>query len=159
MFEVWDRALSVDAVMKSVEHAGAGGVALFVGVVRDHNDGRVVTKLEYEAYDAMAVAEMTRIGDEIARAFEGVRLAALHRKGSLAVGELAVVCAASAVHRGEAFDACRRLIDEIKARVPIWKREWGPEGPYWIHWEDARCTPDHHLGDEHAHHGHKHHHG
>jgi molybdopterin synthase catalytic subunit len=96
---------------------------------------------------------MERIGEELSKALPGVRLAALHRVGALSVGDLAVVCAASAPHRAEAFLACRRLIDEIKARVPIWKREWGPDGPYWINWIDARCAPDEHH-EHHAHHTH-----
>jgi len=73
-----------------------------------------------------------------------VRLAAFHRVGSLGVGEVAVVCAASAPHRDEAFRACRLMIDRLKERVPIWKREHGPDGPHWVGWQDARCAPDHH---------------
>jgi molybdopterin synthase catalytic subunit len=139
VFEVWDRALDVGAVMAAVAHPSAGGIDVFVGVVRDHNDGRAVTRLEYEAYASMAVKEMSRIAGEIAREISGVRLAAVHRVGSLGVGDLAVVCAASAPHRAEAFAACRKLIDGIKARVPVWKREHGPDGPYWVGWQDARC--------------------
>jgi molybdopterin synthase catalytic subunit len=135
--------LSVDEAIATVSHSGAGAVAIFLGVVRDSNDGRAVTKLEYEAYGSMAVAEMDRICAGIETEIEGARLAALHRVGALAVGEVAVVCAASAPHRGEAFRACRLLIDRIKERVPIWKREHGPDGPYWVGWVDARCAPDH----------------
>ena len=80
-----------------------------------------------------------------------MRLSVLHRTGDLAVGDLAVVCAASAPHRGEAFAACRKLIDRIKARVPIWKREHGPDGAYWVGWQDARCEAEH---GEHATHDH-----
>ena len=93
---------------------------------------------------------MRRIAEEIEREIPGVKLAALHRIGSLAVGDLAVVCAAGAVHRGEAFRACRALIDRIKHRVPVWKREHGPDGPYWVGWEDARCGDGH--GHEAGHH-------
>jgi molybdopterin synthase catalytic subunit len=146
MFEVREGPLSVDEVVAAVMHPGAGGVDVFLGAVRDTNDGRAVVKLEYEAYATMAVKEMARIGDEVERAFPGVRVAAQHRVGTLAVGDLAVVCGASAPHRGEAFAACRALIDAVKARVPIWKREWGPDGPYWINWIDARCTSDHAHG-------------
>ncbi len=149
-FTVREEALDVAGAVAAVAHAGAGAVDVFLGVVRDTNEGRAVTRLEYEAYDAMAVKEMARIADELRARYPGVRLAAQHRVGSLAVGELAVVCAASAPHRGEAFAACRALIDEIKARVPVWKREWGPEGPYWIHWADARCGADH-GASHHAH--------
>lgn len=156
MFEIRESPLSMDEVLRAVSHPGAGGVDVFLGLVRDTNEGRAVTKLEYEAYASMAVKEMERIAADIARDIPGVRLAAQHRVGSLAVGELAVVCAASAPHRGEAFAACRRLIDDIKARVPVWKREWGPDGPYWIHWEDARCAPDHGDNAHDHHHGHGH---
>lgn len=142
-FSVRDVPLDVGEAVAAVSHPGAGAVDVFLGVVRDTNEGRAVTRLEYEAYGAMAVKEMERIAAELSRHFPGVRFAAQHRVGSLSVGELAVVCAASAPHRAEAFAACRALIDAIKARVPVWKREWGPDGPYWIHWEDARCSPDH----------------
>lgn len=147
-----DAPLSVHEVIDAVSHDGAGAVDVFLGMVRDFNDGRPVKLLEYEAYAPMAVAEMTRIILEIEAEIEGVRLAVLHRTGSLAVGDMAVICAASAPHRGEAFRACRALIDRIKARVPIWKREHGPDGAYWVGWQDARCT-----GEEgHEHHPHSH---
>jgi len=135
-----DGELSLDRAMRAVRHAGAGAVVTFVGTVRDVNEGHQVTLLEYEAYVSMACAEMARIRDELEREIAGVRVAIHHRIGALRVGELAVVCAASAPHRGEAFEACRRAIDQVKARVPIWKREHGPDGPYWVGWEDARCT-------------------
>ena len=135
-----DRPLSVDDVLAEVRHPGAGALAVFIGTVRDHNDGRAVTRLEYEAYAAMAVAEMERITGEIEAAIPGARCAIAHRVGALGIGDTAVVCAASAPHRPEAFAACRRLIDEVKARVPIWTREHGPDGPYWVGWEDARCA-------------------
>jgi molybdopterin synthase catalytic subunit len=136
-------AIDGAAVERIVSHPSAGAVVRFDGVVRDHNEGRAVTKLEYEAYASMAIAEMERIAAEIASEIPGVRLAAHHRVGSLLVGDVAIVCVASAPHRGEAFTACRALIDRIKERVPIWKREHGPEGPYWVGWEDARCGHDH----------------
>jgi molybdopterin synthase catalytic subunit len=142
--------LSVDEVLARVRRRDAGGVVVFLGTVRDHNDGRPVTKLEYEAYPSMARAEMRRIMAELRQEIEGVDLAASHRTGPLQVGDLAVVCAASAPHRDEAFRACRLLIDRIKERVPIWKREHGPDGPYWVGWEDARCGHAPHEG--HGHH-------
>jgi molybdopterin synthase catalytic subunit len=139
-----EEALSADEALSHVQHAGAGAVCLFLGTVRDHNDGRAVVKLEYQAYAAMAVAEMKRIADELTAETPGVRVAVLHRTGSLAVGDVAVVCAASAPHRAEAYAACRALIDGVKARVPIWKREHGPDGAYWVGWEDARCGDEVH---------------
>jgi len=141
--------LSLDEAVSAVSHPGAGAIATFLGVVRDSNEGRAVTLLEYEAYGTMAEAELRRILVEIAAEIPGTRVFATHRVGPLEVGAAAVICAASAPHRGEAFRACRLLIDRIKARLPIWKREHGPEGPYWVGWADARCTPGH----EHSHHG------
>ena len=141
--------LSLDRAVALVSHAGAGAVVTFVGTVRDVNEGRAVTLLEYEAYESMARAELGRIKAEIESESPGVRLAVHHRIGALGVGDAAVVCAASAPHRGEAFRACRLLIDRVKARVPIWKREHGPEGPYWVGWEDARCGDGHDAGHRH----------
>ena len=145
--------LSLDELVRAVSRPEAGAVATFYGVVRNMNEGRRVTLLEYEAYGTMAEAELGRILEEMEREMPEVRVAATHRIGALSVGDAAVACAASAPHRGEAFRACRELIDRIKARLPIWKREHGPDGPYWVGWEDARCPPDH---GEHEHHGHEH---
>lgn len=144
LFDIREAPLSADEAIAAVRRPAAGGTALFLGTVRDHNDGREVTLLEYEAYVPMAKKEMLAIADEIESEMAGVRLAVLHRVGKLEVGDTAVVCAASAPHRGEAFRACRALIDRIKERVPIWKREHGPEGPYWVGWEDARCVAHEH---------------
>lgn len=149
LFRVLETPLSVAEATAAVSGPHVGGIDVFLGAVRDHNDGRAVTRLEYHAYVSMAEKEMQRIAEEIAREIPGVTLAALHRIGSLAVGDLAVVCAAGAVHRGEAFQACRALIDRIKHRVPIWKREHGPDGPYWVGWEDARCGDGHEAGHHH----------
>lgn len=145
-------ALSVDEAIANVTRPGAGGISVFVGVVRDESDGRVVTRLDYSAYESMAKKEMDRIAEEIEKEIEGARVCAIHRIGTLVVGDAAIVCAASAPHRGEAFKACRLLIDRIKERVPIWKREWGPHGAAWVGWEDARCSPDHGDHDGHHHH-------
>ncbi len=149
LFLVLETPLSVAEATAAVSAPDVGGIDLFLGAVRDHNDGRPVTRLEYHAYVSMAEKEMRRIADAIELEMPGVRLAALHRIGSLAVGDLAVVCAAGAAHRGEAFQACRELIDRIKHSVPIWKREHGPSGPYWVGWEDARCGDGHHAEHHH----------
>ena len=145
LLDVRDAPISLDEVVRAVRHDGAGAVATFAGFVRDHNDGRRVVKLEYEAYASMAIGEMRRIADELETGVKGVRIAALHRVGALVVGDVAIVCAVSSPHRAEAFAACRLLVDGIKARVPIWKREHGPEGAYWVGWHDARCSGDDHL--------------
>jgi len=154
LFEIRETELSVAEVIAAVTRPEAGGIAVFVGTVRAESGGLPVTRLEYQAYASMAAKEMARIADEIRAELGDVQLAVLHRTGSLAVGDAAVVCAASTPHRAEAFQACRLLIDRIKARVPIWKREHGPSGPYWVGWEDARCEP----GGDHAGHAHRHDH-
>ena len=121
-------ALSVDEAMAVVSHPSAGGIALFVGAVRNHADGRAVDRLDYEAHDTLAARELASVANEVLAAHREVRVCAVHRVGSLAIGDLAVVVAASAPHRAEAFDACRTLIEQIKARVPIWKKEWAADG-------------------------------
>lgn len=140
-FLVTEAELSVNAVLASVASPEVGGIALFVGTVRDHNAGQPITRLEYQAYESMAEKELERLGAELEAEFPGVRVAAHHRHGSLEIGDIAVVCAAGAAHREQAFLACRGLIDRIKERVPIWKREHGPEGPYWVGWEAQNARP------------------
>jgi molybdopterin synthase catalytic subunit len=120
------------ALLAAVRRDGDGGLALFVGVVRDHNEGKAVTRLEYSAYIPMADKEMDRIAAEIGRAHPGARVLFRHRIGSLAIGDVAVVVAAAAPHRDEAFAACRAGIEAIKSRVPIWKKEFGPDGASWV---------------------------
>lgn len=142
-FSVRATPLSVEECLGHVRHDGAGGIDVFVGIVRDASGGRAVTLLEYEAYPSMAEKEIERVAREIEELVPGVRLSAHHRVGPLRVGDAAVICAASAPHRGEAFRACRLLIDRIKERVPIWKREHGPDGAAWVGWQDAR-----HAGEE-----------
>jgi molybdenum cofactor biosynthesis protein MoaC len=140
-FAIRDVPLSVDEAVESVARPDAGGIAVFLGTVRDNNEQRSVRLLEYEAYTSMAVKELERVATEIESEIPGTRLSVLHRIGALQVGDLAVVCAASAAHRDEAFRACRALIDRVKERVPIWKREHDEQGASWIGWEDARVPP------------------
>ena len=135
-----ESVLSGDEAIANVTRPGAGGIATFIGMVRDDSDGRAVSRLEYSAYASMAKREMIAIAEEIEAELAGVKVSVLHRTGTLMVGDIAVVCAASAPHRGEAFEACRALIDRIKSRVPIWKREYGPDGAAWVGWVDARCA-------------------
>lgn len=157
-----DRApLSVEAVTALVARPGAGAIDVFVGVVRDHAEGRAVSSLEYSAYESMAQKELARIVAEVEAKIEGARCAVHHRVGLLAVGELAVVCAASTPHRAESFAACRMLIEEVKHRVPVWKRERGPDGEVWVGWVDARCglVGHAHAAEDGGHGGHGHGHG
>lgn len=134
--------LSVDEVIGAVQRPDAGAVALFLGTVRDHNEGRATTRLEYEAYPSMAVKVLKAIVERLEAEFPGTKLAVVHRVGALDVGDLAVVCAASAPHRKEALLACQQLIEAVKAEVPIWKREHGPDGAHWLNWVDARVPKD-----------------
>lgn len=118
------RAAPIDPaeVLAAVDDAGAGGVVSFVGRVRDQDGGRAVTSLEYVAHPEAEVA-LRRVADAVAADLPVRALAAVHRVGLLAVGDIAVVVAAAAAHRGEAFVAAQRLIDDLKATVPIWKRQ------------------------------------
>lgn len=129
---VLDEALSLDRVIAAVRGDGMGGIVTFVGQVRDFNDGHDVVRLEYEAYVDMANKVMARLCDAIEAEVPGARLAVEHRVGVLAIGEEAVVIAAAAPHRAEAFTACRNLIDQLKEEVPIWKKEVAPNGDEWI---------------------------
>lgn len=124
--------LDPSALLAEARRDSDGGLTVFVGVVRDNADGRVVTEMEYEAYEPMAEKEMERIEADLAVRFPEARVVMRHRIGRLRVGEIAVVVAASAPHREEAFAACRAGIEEIKARVPVWKREWGADGSVWV---------------------------
>lgn len=124
--------LEVEAVVARVAGPDAGGLVTFAGAVRDHARGKSVEKLEYEAYPGMAEREMDVIAAEAAERFGGARVAIAHRTGLLAVGELAVVIAVAAPHRAEAFEACRYAIDELKKRVPIWKKEYATDGASWV---------------------------
>jgi molybdopterin synthase catalytic subunit len=127
-----DVPLDVDEVVRRVNGAGMGGVVTFVGAVRDTARGRSIRHLEYEAYPPMAEREMESIAEEAEHRWPGSRIAIAHRVGHLEVGDLAVVIAAAAPHRAEAFAACRYAIDTLKERVPIWKKEVATDGEYWV---------------------------
>jgi molybdopterin synthase catalytic subunit len=129
---VLDTPLSLDRVVDAVRSPGAGGIATFTGMVRLMSHGARIERLEYEAYREMAEKVMSALCDEIEAEIPGARLAVEHRVGVLAVGEVAVVIAAAAAHRAEAFTACRAMIDRLKDRVPIWKKEVGENGETWV---------------------------
>jgi MoaE-MoaD fusion protein len=124
--------LDARAVEQLVRSDADGAVCTFTGVVRDHADGHPVTHLDYEAYQSMAEARLRAICEEAVRRFGATAVAAVHRTGTLQIGEASVVVAASAPHRGTAFDACRYTIDTLKADAPIWKKEHGPGGAVWV---------------------------
>jgi molybdopterin synthase catalytic subunit len=128
-----DTALSVDEAMEAVAHPRAGAVTVFVGTVREHDEGREgVTALDYSAHPD-ALDRLTSLAEAVAAGPQIHGVYAVHRTGALRVGDLAVVCAVSAEHRAEAFEAGRRLIEELKAQVPIWKRQEYTGGDYsWV---------------------------
>jgi molybdopterin synthase catalytic subunit len=129
------------ALAAALADPGCGGYAAFEGWVRDHNDGQPVQRLEYEAFEALAVREGERIIAEAVTRF-GVRHAAcVHRVGDLGIGELAVWVGVSSPHRDEAFRACRYIIDEVKHRLPIWKKEHYVNGNSgWVNCERCAAT-------------------
>jgi molybdopterin synthase catalytic subunit len=127
LIAVRDSELSVDEVRAAVADPGAGGLALFAGAVRDTDHDQDVTALSYSAHPS-AEAELRRVAEVIAEKFPVLAVAAVHRVGDLEIGDLAVVVAVSCPHRAEAFDACRALIDLLKASVPIWKHQRFADG-------------------------------
>jgi molybdopterin synthase catalytic subunit len=129
---VTDGPLGLDEVLAAVEHDDAGGVVTFVGRVRRHSRGAQIVHLDYEAYAPMALAKMDEIVDDLRARVPELRAAIGHRVGRLVVGEVAVVIAVGTPHRAEAFEACREIIERLKADVPIWKREVGSNGETWI---------------------------
>jgi len=124
---VREDALSVDEVRAAVADPGAGGIVLFAGAVRDEDNDQRVTGLSYTAHPS-AEAELKRVAEQVAEKFPVTAIAAVHRVGDLEIGDLAVVVAVSCPHRAEAFEACRALIDELKASVPIWKHQRFADG-------------------------------
>jgi molybdopterin synthase catalytic subunit len=132
LVELSESPLSVDRAIESVRAPGIGGIVVFLGLVRDSNDGHVVETLQYEAYAEMAIRELGAVAASVERDFPGSRVCAVHRTGLLRVGEVAVIVAAGAPHRDSAFAAARALIDRVKEQVPIWKRESGPGGVHWV---------------------------
>lgn len=135
LLAIRDTPLSVDEVFAAVSHPEAGGTALFVGTVRDHDghrDGAAVTSLGYSAHPTVE-AELRRVAEGVTAEFPVRALAAVHRVGDLAVGDLAVVVAVACPHRQEAFAACRKLIDDLKHAVPIWKHQSFADGSQeWV---------------------------
>lgn len=133
MYRVTEEPLSADATARAVGVPEAGGVAVFLGIVRHETAGRRVLALEYEAHVPMAEAKLKEIGEAVYRRWPGVRqVAIVHRIGRLAIGDASVVIGVSAAHRAEAFAACQYAIDTVKQIVPIWKREIFEDGAVWV---------------------------
>lgn len=141
MFEIVSDPIDAAGVAASVSRAHAGAVVTFHGVTRDHNDGRRVTRLEYEAYPSMALAEMRKIGASACERWPIAAIAMVHRIGVVPVGEASVVIAVSAAHRAPAFEACHFAIDRLKQVVPIWKKEHFDGGEVWIGAQTGEVFP------------------
>lgn len=145
MFAIVTEPLDPAALRQQVLDPAAGGFCTFEGWVRDHHQGRAVRALEYEAYRSLAEKEGARILAEARDRFAIRHAVCVHRVGFLELGELAVVVCVSAAHRDAAFDACRHIIDEVKSRVPIWKKEHFADGNSgWV-----RCDHCHEAGHRH----------
>ena len=145
-------AIDTAAARRELLDVGAGGYVSFEGWVRNFNEGREVTRLEYEAFEDLAVKEGERILAEAAARFPIKRALCIHRVGALDLADMAVWVGVSSAHRGEAFDACRFIIDEVKHRVPIWKKEHyrgGDSG--WVNCERCAAAPRHAHDHEHEH--------
>jgi MoaE-MoaD fusion protein len=132
LFRIVDREPRLEEVVAAVGGLGQGGLVTFSGVVRDQTRGKRVVRLEYEAYPAMAEKKLAEVGAEAEAKWPGARLAIVHRTGTLIPGQVAVVIAASAPHRKEAFRACEHAIDRLKEDVPIWKKELYEDGEVWV---------------------------
>ena len=124
--------LSIDSCYDFVLDDQCGGIVLFVGTVRNHNKGKDVTHLNFESYKPMAVRELTKIAEECVTDFRVHKLSIHHREGRVGIREKAVIIAVSTVHRKNAFLACEYVIDQLKERVPIWKKEFLEDGSYWV---------------------------
>ncbi|MCB0488663.1 MAG: molybdenum cofactor biosynthesis protein MoaE [Cyclobacteriaceae bacterium] len=135
MIKITEKAIDVQKVIDTASSLGAGAVNVFIGTVRNTAHQKNVVWLEYEAYEAMAVAEIRKVIDEAAAKWGLLGWAVSHRIGTLKPGEVAVVVAVSAPHRKESFDACQYIIDNVKAKAPIWKKEVFEDGEEWV---DAR---------------------
>jgi molybdopterin synthase catalytic subunit len=134
--------LDLQALVAAVggqEH-GDGAIATFIGLVRDHNQGRRVSYLEYEAYEPLAVKALQRIIDEARESWPGARLGVHHRVGRIELSEASIIIAAASAHRAEAFAACRYTIERVKQIVPIWKHEHFEGGEVWL--EGATADPE-----------------
>ena len=132
-FQIVNRPIVADEVIRRVEDPGNGAICVFYGVVRDHAlSGKSTSFLEYEAYAEMAEAKMAEIAAEIQERWGIDRVAMTHRIGRLGIGEPSVVIAVGTPHRKQAFDACEYAIDRLKEVVPVWKKEIGPDGEEWV---------------------------
>ncbi|MEK7257818.1 MAG: molybdenum cofactor biosynthesis protein MoaE [Bacteroidota bacterium] len=130
--QILSSPLNMQHCMDFTASGSAGAIAVFIGTVRNQTKGKPVLRLEYEAYEPMAISEMEKIARQAVALFSVEKIAVHHRVGILQVGDAAVVIAVSTPHRAAAFDACEFVIDTLKERVPIWKKEIFEDGEVWV---------------------------
>jgi len=130
--EICKNPLSLDFCYNFVVDESCGGIAIFVGTVRNLNKGKSVTHLDFESYEPMAISELSKISETCRTKFKVSKIAIQHRTGEVGITEKAVIIAVSTIHRGEAFEACSYIIDSLKETVPIWKKEHLTDGSYWV---------------------------
>ena len=127
-FKITSNVVSLQSISAMVENNGIGARSLFEGTVRNTNDGHEVKKLEYECYESLAIKEGNQILDEAIKKFDLIDAFCIHRVGTLEIGETAVIVVTTSGHRDQSFKGCRYIIDEVKCRVPIWKKEHYADG-------------------------------
>ena len=132
MIAITEEPINTQAVIDSVQADEAGAINVFIGTVRNQTQAKPVTKLDFEAYDSMAVKKMQEIANQAVERWPIQKVAILHRKGSLQIGEGAVVIAVSNPHQKASFEACEYIIDTLKQVVPIWKKEIFEDGAVWV---------------------------
>ena len=130
--QIWEDELNVGACVEWIKTPEAGGVDVFIGTVRNATKGKEVLRLEFEAYETMALKEMRKIAEQSFEQWPLKKVLIHHRTGNLQVGEIPVIIAVAAAHRAAAFDACRYIIDTLKQTVPIWKKEVFADGEQWV---------------------------
>ena len=132
MIAITDTPIDTQEVIASVQDEGAGALNVFIGTVRNQSQTKPVVQLDFEAFDSMALKKMQQIAGEAASRWPIRKVAIVHRKGSLQIGDIAVVIAVSTPHRKASFEACEFLIDTLKEVVPIWKKEFFEDGAVWV---------------------------
>jgi molybdopterin synthase catalytic subunit len=132
MIEISDKTIDIQAAIQAANSEKAGAIDVFIGTVRNNSLAKNVVKLAYETYDSMALLKMQQLVDEAKQKWPIEKVAIIHRKGVLQIGDVAVVIAVSTPHRAESFAACQWLIDNLKKVVPIWKKEYYEDGAIWV---------------------------
>ncbi|WP_045688782.1 molybdenum cofactor biosynthesis protein MoaE [Hymenobacter sp. AT01-02] len=131
--DLTDQPIDVAAALQTVEADGAGAINTFIGTVRNQSTGRPVVRLEYEAYDSMALHQLRKVAEQAVQQWPMLQqVTVIHRKGTLYIGDVAVVVAVSTPHRAESFAACQYIIDTLKQVVTIWKKEFYQDGDVWV---------------------------